>query len=99
MDDKNIRIISFSRAKEVYDETHCKHLHIEINPVLWQIKCADCGKLIDPIGWFIDQAEQESLMRFNLEQIRKERDEVIKELDNKNRCKCEYFGRMTHIIK
>jgi hypothetical protein len=99
MINENIHIVSFKQARDFYDKKCCKHRHIEIDPVLWQIKCDDCGQLIDPIGWMIDQAKEESVMRFELEELKKEYDKTVKKLENKNRCKCEYCGKMTHIVK
>lgn len=96
---ENIRIISFQKAKENYDEKHCDHSNIEIDPTLWAIRCADCGKILDPIGWMVDMAKEERITQFKINELRKEYDKLCEEIKQKNRCKCEYCGHMTHIVK
>jgi len=93
------KIISFKKAKEYFDKTHCKHLNIEVDKDLWMVKCLDCGQYIDPVEWLYKHAEEQSLWEYKIDELKQTYDKMMSELNERNRCKCENCGKMTRIIK
>lgn len=83
-----MNIISFKKKKKEY--TGCKHENILVDKELWQLECADCGELLDPIAYIIRLAEMEGDVEIKYDYLLKK----VNDLQERTRFKCKYCGKV-----
>ena len=93
-------VLVLKKAIQSWDSRNCQHTHIIVDPILSQVKCEKCEKLLDPMAVLVRFTDEQSLWQFRATQYR---DAYIKfqaldqELATKHRCKCEHCKKMTRI--
>ena len=87
--------LSFQRGKR----NSCDHRSVLIDDELWQITCAKCGEVLDPIAYMVRLAKEESYQNLLVNSYKKEVEELKNKLNEINRCKCEHCGKFTKIDK
>jgi Zn finger protein HypA/HybF involved in hydrogenase expression len=88
--------ISITRHSEF---AKCKHHHVVINDDTYTLECETCGVSISPIKWLIGLANEERMLEFQTNNLRKEIADLKSSIQTKNRCKCEHCGKFTKIKK
>jgi hypothetical protein len=73
----------------------CDHVNIYVDPEVAYIECRECGDHLDPIQYLYKMACSERQMDFR----RNEMQAYEKQIETKNRCKCEKCGEMTRIVR
>ena len=87
-------------TSDIYDfsneiKKRCPHLNIGVDPELGYIECRECHEHLDPIQYLYKIACSERLIDFRRDQMLK----YEKQIEEKNRCKCEKCGEMTRIVR
>jgi len=78
---------------KIFKDAKCEHKQIVVDEALWQIECAECGKILDPIYYLAQIARKEIRVQWNIDELRKEEQKISQKL----RCKCDHCGKMTRI--
>lgn len=71
----------------------CRHLRVEVDPVLASVRCLECDALLDPVGTLARFAEEETRLEWRAEKAR----EAAAELAARSRTVCTHCGRTTKI--
>lgn len=86
-------VIRLSEAKSAWLSGRCQHLRVEVDGVLAECSCLDCGAKLDPIGVLVRYAKEESRLSWLLDRQR----QLAERLEAKQRCKCQHCGRFTTV--
>jgi len=73
----------------------CQHSKVILDHLAANLKCADCGTELNPIGWIQFMAEEWHRVRHLYERTNKALED-LHEL-KKSKCKCKHCGRFTEI--
>jgi hypothetical protein len=87
------KVICFNEAKAKWESKSCRHRRIIVDEELAEVVCETCGAKLNPVAM---------LARFSKEETRwvRERNSLIelrKQLEEKQRCKCQHCGKFTRI--
>jgi Zn finger protein HypA/HybF involved in hydrogenase expression len=93
VDDEPTNIISLSEARNRYRYDKCRHKRILVDEVKAECECRDCGEKLNPMVVLARLAEEESRLKYRIDQMRK----LNHALDDKKRTKCEHCGRLTRV--
>lgn len=80
-------------AKYRYHEGYCEHLNITVNEDLAELTCKDCKDKINPTYWIMMVAKR----WHHIDYLQRTYKIAAELYDDKQRCKCEHCGRITHI--
>lgn len=83
-------IISFREKARDIRQRECQHHTIEIDESRWEITCADCGEILNPIWWLLRLAREERVKQFQV-------DTLNEYIANRTRVKCRHCGKFTPI--
>ena len=86
-------VITFAEAKQRYDDKHCRHTQIIVDPIKAEVECAACGEKLNAIAVLARFAQEESRYARILESMR----ETKKALEEKQRTKCKHCGKITDV--
>jgi ribosomal protein S27E len=75
----------------------CKHDSVLVDKDLWNIECADCGEILDPIQYLVNLAGEETLSKFRLDTMQEEYMRIEDVLKKRTHTKCEHCGKSTKI--
>jgi hypothetical protein len=97
MKDAALKVISFQLKKQEYDKQKCKHHSVLISEEEWHIECADCGVVLDPIGYMVAIARSEGRYEYRRDSLMKALKEIEIKIKKRTRTKCQHCGKMTRI--
>lgn len=86
-------VIRLSEARPAWIAGRCQHARVEVDAVLAECACLDCGAKLNPIGVLVRYASQESRMSRQIAEKRA----LDERLAARLRCKCQHCGLMTRV--
>lgn len=86
-------VIRLDEARNSWIAAKCQHVRIEVDAMLAEVACLDCGAKLNPIAVLVRYAQEESRLS---RQLQSQRD-LLARLDTRVRCKCQHCGLMTRI--
>jgi len=89
------RVVSIQEKKK--KSTDCQHDCALVDEDLWQIECAECGEILDPIHYLMEIAKEERMVKFRLDGMKAEYERIKDALKNRTRTRCEHCGKQTKI--
>ena len=93
-------VLVLKKAIQSWDSRNCQHKDIIVDPILSQVKCEKCEKLLDPMAVLVRFTSEQTLWQLRALEYREEYLKYMAldhELAVKHRCKCEHCKKMTRI--
>lgn len=86
-------VIKLERVKWQFKS--CEHKQCEVDVRKNELTCLSCGARINPV-WYLDMLSEAWDRTSTGNEARRE---LIKTIEERNRCKCTHCGKMTKIIR
>ena len=93
IEDEPTNIICLSEVRTRYEYSKCQHRKVNVDEILAEVECSDCGAKLNPMQVLVRLAREESRLKQRIESLRK----LNAELDTKTRTKCRHCGEMTPV--
>ena len=88
-------VITLQEVSTRFRHDKCQHRKLLVCEEKFHVECGDCGERLDPVYALIRLAREESRLR----QLIEGKKQLVAEIEQKNRCKCDKCGQMTRIVK
>lgn len=85
----------FTEIKKIPHVDECQHNHVKIDEATDSVICSDCGERLSPMWVLKRLAQRHNQFYWNYERLFKMTEKAAK----MNRCKCQFCGKMTKIVK
>lgn len=85
------------RMKEAfkYDSAKCPHTSVEIDPILSNLTCEQCGSEINPIAWLDRLRNDRARWDYQREELEKAR----RRYESKKTTRCEHCNKVTRVTE
>ncbi len=93
IDDEPTNVICLSEARNRFVMSKCQHKRVEVDEILAEVTCKDCGERLNPIAVMVRMAQEESLLGQRIETLNR----LKADLEKKQRTKCKHCGQMTPV--
>lgn len=93
IDDEPTNVICLSEARSKYVHGRCQHKRVEVDEMLAEVECRDCGEKLNPLAVLVMMSKEQSLLGVRIAAIKK----LKAELEEKQRTKCKHCGQMTPV--
>lgn len=93
IDDEPTNIICLSEARTRFAMSKCQHKHVEVDEILAEVTCKDCGEKLNPIAVLVRMATEESRLGNRITANK----QLLADLETKHRTKCKHCGQMTPV--
>ncbi len=93
IDDEPTNVICLSEARNRFVMSKCQHKRVEVDEILAEVTCKDCGERLNPIAVMVRMAQEESRLGQRIETLNR----LKADLEKKQRTKCKHCGQMTPV--
>lgn len=93
IDDEPTKVICLSEARNRFVMSKCQHKRVEVDEILAEVTCKDCGERLNPIAVMVRMAQEESRLGQRIETLNR----LKAGLEKKQRTKCKHCGQMTPV--
>lgn len=93
IDDEPTKVICLSEARNRFVMSKCQHKRVEVDEILAEVTCKDCGERLNPIAVMVRMAQEESRLGQRIETLNR----LKADLEKKQRTKCKHCGQMTPV--
>lgn len=93
IDDEPTNVICLSEARTRFAIGKCQHKRVEVDEILAEVSCKDCGEKLNPIAVMARMAREESRLGDRIAALK----QLQAGLENKQRTKCTHCGQMTPV--
>lgn len=93
IDDDPTNVICLSEARLKYVHGRFQHKRVEVDEMLAEVECRDCGEKLNPLAVLVMMSKEQSLLGVRIAAIK----QLKAELEEKQRTKCKHCGQMTPV--
>lgn len=93
IDDEPTNVICLSEARSRFAVGKCRHMRVEVDELLAEVTCRDCGERLNPVAVMVRMAQEESRLSNRIDALKK----LQADLEKKQRTKCKHCGQMTPV--
>ena len=93
IDDEPTNVICLSEARARFAIGKCQHKRVEVDELLAEVTCRDCGEKLNPIAVMVRMAQEESRLGRRIAELK----QLQVDLEKKQRTICKHCGRTTPV--